>query len=296
MILRMKRLPAVKARRCRSALACCASVAVLLVQVSAAGAAAHSPTGKFAQFAECPLSQKKVNNCFHSVSTSGSLRIGKVTVPLKNPITLQGGSEGSGSALKVSEAENGETMSKTPQPVRGGLVGVRAPTWWPSWLQKWFNGGVEDGLTNVSATLELALPAMFVKLSVDNLGTGKGTALGLPVRIKLDNPLLGDNCHIGSDDEPLRIDLTSGRSGDLTGAVGRIKINPEYTLATVRDGRLVNNDFSAPGARGCGGIFSFFVDPFVSSIFGLPTASGENSAILEGKFQAGAASAVKESE
>lgn len=287
---------AASAQRRRLALACGISVAVVFLHASFAGSAAHHPNGKFAQFAECPLSQQKVNNCFYSVSTDGVVTVGKMTVPLKNPITLQGGSEGADSELKVFGAENGETISKTPQPVRGGLEGIRAPAWWPRWLQKWFDEGIEDGLTRVEATLELAAPATSVKLSVGNLGSGRGTALGLPVRIKLDNPLLGTNCHIGSGEEPLRIDFTTGTSGDLDGTVGQLKLNPEYTLARVKGGRLVNNEFSAPGARGCGGIFSYFVDPLVNSIVGLPSPSGENSAVLEGKFDAGAASAVRESE
>jgi hypothetical protein len=58
----------------------------------------------------------------------------------------------------------------------------------------------------------------------------------------------------------------------------------------------VNNTFSAPGASGCGGLFSFFVDPLVNSILGLPAGSGTNSAVLEGKLQDAQAVAVKESE
>jgi hypothetical protein len=264
--------------------------------VPAASAGAHHPTGEFAQFSKCPLSRKTVNNCVYGKSTSGSFTIGRKTVPVTNPIILQGGSAGSGSAIKVFGAERGETISATPQPVPGGLTGITAPAWWPGWLREWFNHGIEKGQTRVVAKLELAAPATSIELSTENLLTGKGTAIGLPAKIRLENPLLGDDCHIGSSEEPMRIDFTSGSSGALKGSVGKPKVNPEYTLAAVRGGRLVNNDFAAPGASGCGGLFSYFVNPLVNSILGLPAGAGQNSAVLEGEFNAGAASVVRESE
>ncbi len=58
----------------------------------------------------------------------------------------------------------------------------------------------------------------------------------------------------------------------------------------------MNNSFAAPGANGCGGLFSFLVDPFVNSLVGLPSPAGTNTAILEGKFQLGVPAAVKASE
>ena len=58
----------------------------------------------------------------------------------------------------------------------------------------------------------------------------------------------------------------------------------------------MNNSFAAPKASGCGGLFSFFVDPFVDSLVGLPSPAGTNAAVLEGKFQLAVAAAVKASE
>jgi hypothetical protein len=72
--------------------------------------------------------------------------------------------------------------------------------------------------------------------------------------------------------------------------------NETGTLVTVSGGSLVNNSFAAPGASGCGGIFSFLIDPFVNSIVGLPSPAGTNSAVLEGKLQLAVAEAVKASE
>ena len=269
----------------------------VLLFASSATASSHHPTGEFKEFGECPLSDKAVVECILSVSNGGSFTVGKKTVPLKNPVTLQGGAkEGEGGTQVFVGAENGQTLSKTPQPVPGGLLGITAPTWWPKFVQDWFNNLINNGFTGVTATVELAAPASQIKLSTENLLNQEGTALGLPSKVKLDNAILGSNCYIGSNSKPIQIDFTTGTSGALKGSVGEITFNKEFTLVTISGGKLVNGTFAAPGASGCGGIFSIFVDPLVDSILGTPSASGKNSATLEGKLQSANRFAVEASE
>lgn len=273
--------------------------ALMLVLAPSALASSHHPTGEFEQFGECPLNRVTITDCIFSLSNGGSFKVGTKTVPLVNPVTLQGGFEGGGSSIKFYGAENGDTLSKTAQPVPGGLLGITAPTWWPKFLQEWFNNGINEGLTGVTATVELTGPSKGltnISLNTENLLAEKGTALGLPVKIKLANALLGSNCYIGSESKPVQIDFTSGTSGSVKGSAGELSFNEEFTLITISGGRLVNGLYSAPGASGCGGLFSFFIDPLVNSILGLPSGSGNNTATLEGKLQDAASSAVIESE
>ena len=267
----------------------------VLMFASTALASSHNPTGEFAEFGECPLNNEKVTNCVFSVTDGGEFKAGSKTVPLVNPVTLQGGFFGSGQEVTFVAAENGDTLSKTAQPVPGGLLGITAPKWWPQFLQDWFNGFINEGFTGVNATVELAAPASAITLSTENLIEEEGTALGLPVKIKLDNVILGSNCYIGSNSKPVQIDFTTGVSGELDGSVGTLAFNETFTLITISGGQLVNGTFAAPGANGCGGIFSFFIDPLVNSILGLPAASG-NTAILEGVLKSANAKAVKASE
>ncbi len=269
---------------------------LILALAPSALAASHHPKGEFANFGECPLNTVAVENCILSVSNGGSFTIGKKTVPLVNPVTLQGGSIGAGEATQFVGAENGETLSKTPQPVPGGLLGITAPTWWPTAIQNWFNNLINEGFTGVTATVELAKPASAIKLNVNNLIAQEGTALGLPVKVKLSNSILGNNCYIGSSSNPVQINFTTGTSGKLTGALGEFTFNESFTLVTIKGGRLVNNTYTAPAVSGCGGIFSIFVDPLVSSILGVPSGAGANSAVLEGVLQTANAAAVKASE
>ncbi|HEX5610841.1 MAG TPA: hypothetical protein VFX45_12210 [Solirubrobacterales bacterium] len=275
-----------------------AALAMLLF-ASTALASSHNPTGEYAQFKECPLNRATITDCVYSVTSGGAFTLGKKTVPIVNPVTLQGGFEGEGEGIKFYGAENGDTLSKTPQPVPGGLLGITAPTWWPKFLQDWFNNKINEGLTGVNATVELTGPTKGltnVKLNTENLLERTGTALGLPVKFHLENSILGSNCYIGSNSSPVQIDFTTGTSGSLEGAVGTISFNPAFTILTVSGGKLVNGTFAAPGANGCGGIFSFFIDPLVNSIIGLPSASGKNNATLEGKLQDALAEFVKASE
>jgi len=278
-----------------------ALMATMLMPASQAFASSHHPKGEFAPFAECPLSHPAVSLCVFSESNGGFFQVGKKTVPLVNPVILQGGLEGTEKPIFVG-AENGETLSKTPQPVPGGLLGVVAPSSWPKWLQDWFNEQINNGLTGVTATVELAGPASSIELNPLNLLLETGTALSLPTKIKLSNPLLGSNCYIGSNSKPVVINFTSGETAPpppnkpIHGSAGTAKFNETGTLLTLSGGKLVNNSFGAPGASGCGGLLSLFIDPLVNSLVGLPSPAGTNSAVLEGKIQTAQASAVKASE
>jgi hypothetical protein len=267
-----------------------------LVFASTAPASSHHPTGEFEVFDECPLNRETITDCVYSVTNGGSVTLGNKTVPIENPVILQGGFEGAGEEVKFFGAENGDTLSKTPQPVPGGLVGITAPAWWPKFVRDWFNKLISEGFTGVNSIVELAEPATAIKLSTQNLIEATGTALGLPVKVKLENAILGNNCYIGSNTEPMRLELTSGTSGSLEGYFGEISFNPEFTLITDTGVRLVDNLFKAPAAKGCGGLFSVFVDPLVNEILGTPSGSGKNAATLEADLLDGAAFAVRESE
>lgn len=267
----------------------------MLLFTSMAVASSHHPTGKFAPFAECPMNRATITDCVYSVTTGGSFTLGKKTVPVKNPVTLQAGYENEVPNVEVYGAENGDTLSKTAQPVPGGLIGVTAPLWWPKFLRDWFNGIIEEGLTGVDATVELTGPSKGltdIELNTANLLFEEGTALGLPVKIHLENATLGSNCYIS----PLQINLTAATDGALEGDGGELDFPEPYDLITVKGAKLVNNSFSAPAASGCGGLFSLFVNPLVNELVGLPAGKGKNSAILEADFLDAQPENVKASE
>jgi hypothetical protein len=229
------------------------------------------------------------------VTNGGSLKLGAKTISLVNPVTLQGGYIGGGSETQFYGAENGDTLSKTPQPVPDGLAGQTAPNTWPEPVQSWFNQLIEEGFTGVTATIELTGPTKGltnIGLNTENLIIEEGVALSLPIKVKLTNPILGSNCYISSETEPVQLELTTGTSGSLTGSVGEISFNEEFTIITVKNLKLVDGTFAAPAATGCGGIYAEYVDPRINSIFELPASPGNNAATLTGTLQDASAEAT----
>jgi hypothetical protein len=274
--------------------------AVMLIPASPAAA---ELTGEYARFSKCPLSNATVDLCLYSKSTSGTFTVGKKSVPLVNPVVLQGGLDAPESIfgpLSFFGASDGTTIPKVAQPVPGGLLGVTAPSWWPQILKDLFNETINNGFTGVTATVELAAPASSVKVSIVNALVGQGTAFVLPVKVKLSNPFLGSNCYVGSNSNPITLNLTTGTTAPplpnqpISGSPGE-NSEPAFGVVAVGNNRLVDNSFSAPGASGCGGfLFSWAVDPLVDSILGTPSPSGTNTAILEGTTWLAGAQVLRE--
>jgi hypothetical protein len=278
--------------------------ALLLAMLIPASSASAALEGEYTRFKTCPTSNPAVNACLYAETTAGTFTMGAKTVPLKNPVILKGGVEYLSAEelfgpLRVVAPTDGITLSKTPQPVPGGLTGIVAPSWWPQILRDLFNETINNGFTGVTATVELAAPASSVNLNLLNQFLGTGTALGLPVKVKLSNPFLGNNCYVGSNSNPIQINLITGTTSPpppnqpITGERGEIESIGEGNILLDKNNKLVNNSFAAPGANGCGGIFSFLIDPFVNSIVGVPSAAGTNTAILEGTNYIADANAIR---
>ncbi len=284
-----------------------AAVAVM-APVAALGAASpalavtHHPTGIFAPFADCPLANESIRDCIYAQTKSGEFKVGKKTVPIVNTITLQGGAYKEEGVVKFVGAENGETLSKTPQPVPGGLLGIVAPSFLPGFLQELFNEFINKGITGVTATTELAGPPSSIGLSTENIIEETGIGLSLPVKVKLSNPFLGEKCYIGSNSHPVVIEFTTGATSppppnkSIHGKAGTFESEDGLLLIRLKNNSLVNNSFAAPGVEGCGGIFSFLIDPAVNAELGTPSPAGNNTAILNGTLETANAEAVRESE
>jgi hypothetical protein len=285
-------------------------LAVAAVSLAALGFAAPAfaskPTGEYANFGECPLSNPSVNQCIFAQTSSGQFTIGSTEVPITKTITLQGGLiyvESPRSETFVNAA-NGETLSKTPQTVPGGLLKIVAPKEWPEILQFLFNEFINKGITGVTATTEQAGSIELNRLA---LLEKSGTALLLPTKVHLENSFLGNECYIGSSKHPVNVELTTGTTSPplpnepITGNVGEPEFRNENQLLIVRKNSLVNNTFAAPEAEGCGsqilfGLFTGLIDKAVDSELGLPSAAGHNTAILNGQLEDASAAAVKASE
>ena len=88
----------------------------------------------------------------------------------------------------------------------------------------------------VTASTELAGP---IELFEQNLTDGAGPSVKLPLRVKLENPVLGEECYVGSDTEPIVLQLTTGTTKPpagiepITGKPGTVMLNPAQNIVSV---------------------------------------------------------------
>jgi hypothetical protein len=137
-----------------------------------------------------------------------------------------------------------------------------------------------------------------LKLASHNVG------LLMPVRVHLENPLLGNECYIGSAHEPITLQFTTGTTNPpppnkrISGEASGITIKGGGFLVVAENVSAVDNSFSVPTANGCGvaGLLPSVLDPIINLKLGLPSAAGKNTAILNGSVEQALAFAVIESE
>jgi hypothetical protein len=278
--------------------------------------ASAEPKGIFKIFNQCTVENKEVTRCLYDKTTSGEFSVGTSKVPINNSLILQGGLVSTGNHEHPSEyyllaAKNSETLSKTELAVPGGLTGligcgeIKGEGLSEKLLREDCKTIYEQKMTSVTAVLELVASAKHLAtFNEAALSEEKGTALTLLVRIHLKNAFLGSSCYVGSEANPVKLTLTTGETHppagfkSLKGAFGKQETLEEKSQKALRitGDSLVENDFSEPGAEGCGGTYSFLIDPIIDQKLKLPNKAGENTAIFDGEVNLASSEAVIASE
>jgi hypothetical protein len=248
-------------------------------------------TGALSEFDLCPTSFQIPSSalfllCSHSETSGGQLTIGNSTVPISNnPDTVDSGSYpttryGFLGPEAIVTPTNGQVFGGPAQVVPGGLLGLTgalAPLSQPL-----------DPVNEVTSSIELAgpiTPATVVDPTGTNaffcatgsLGSCFGTSspftvIKVPIKVHLHNLLLGPNCYIGSNSNPIVLNLQeSPNSAPVESSVGN---------ATIVSGvEVEDNTFAVPGASGCGALG--LLDGALNLKVGLPSPSGSNSALID---------------
>ena len=242
----------------------------------------------------CPLRDPRgLTQCLYGKTGPGAyFKAGNITVPFTKSIYLKGGDvltevEEKYHFTFVGSENDNETLSKTPEEVPGGLESVVDPTKLSESELARYNETIAAGKTKTTVTIELAGPTGEIYVNPFAILEGEGEAIGLPVQVKVSNPFLGKSCYIGSNSQPIRVSTTSGKSGALTGRVGELSFKAGGEVLIITNGDLVDNEYSAPAAYGCGTFNG--ADAAVNSKSGLPAGPGENVVNLEGELQASGA-------
>ncbi len=311
-MIRKLRTRSARARRLSLMIAALAVAAPLALTATPAFA---EPKGIFKALNDCPTEIPGNALCQFAQTTSGEFAIGSTKVPINQTITLQGGSVHTGgpnpNEYFLLPAKDGNSLSKTELNVPGGLLNIinceeiKGSGFFETLARNTCKAIFENKTTGVTATTELVAnagnPAI---LNLAALVLEEGTALTLPVRVHLKNPLLGEGCFIGSEAHPIQLHLTTGTTApplpnkSIKGQLGTFneEIEKGFSLTKVVENSLVDNAFSVPVAEGCGGFFSFLINPIVNGKLGLPSASGHNTAILNGTLKVAETEAVLASE
>jgi hypothetical protein len=258
-------------RGVRSALA----AVCLVLAATASASAAPDPNNKlnkaeFAKFVNCPIDLGK--GCLYGETLEGEFKLGSKTTPIVNPTILQGGLAyiGTETLPMIPPRFGAEELSKVSQPLPGGLTGLTEIVGGP-----------------VNATAELAGTPVVTAVF---LGFGHDTAVELPIKVHLENELLGPNCYIGSDAEPVVLKLTDGTTKPpagtepISGKIGTNEGRDKGRLIAFINNTLVDNTFAVPAAKNCG--TNALLEPVITAAVnvgaGLPAAPGVSRAVLTG--------------
>lgn len=235
-------------------------------------AQAQEPAEGYEQFAGCPTpaQSETVSVCVNSEISGGHLQMGSKTVPVENPLTIRGGLN---NELEGFQANSEGGLSKVKQKVPGGVIGLTGLTW----LLEFFGS---DALTLYAVT-ELAGPPTGFDFS----------SVTIPVKVRLETPsgILGNSCYIGSDSNPIVLDLTTGTTSPpppnepISGVAAEEEFDFEKGILHAKNGTFVDNAFAAPGANGCAlklfGFIPISLNGFVNSQADLPSPAGTNEAV-----------------
>jgi len=259
--------------RCAALLATMTS---LLALTAATAQAKEEPAAGFEQFAGCP-SKEDVSTlgleffpefCMRAVVNGGHLQSGKKDVPIKKPMTLVGSVTGSFQEFSYN-SEGG--LSKTPQEVPGGVIGITGLDWLVNFLNA-------EAL-KLYAVTELAGPPTDLDFN----------HVTLPIKVHLVNAVLGNKCYIGSNSNPVVLKMSTGTTEPpppnepISGE--EATYTEENEIVYLTGATYVDNAFAVPAASGCKltllGFIPVSLDSLVNSQAGLPSPAGTNETIQE---------------
>lgn len=263
-------------RRARQLAAMIAVLAGLAALLAPAAQASEEPASGFGQFAGCPSNEElpalglefEMVFCLRSVVTGGHLQSGKKDVPIKNPLTLIGGTNGAFGEFSYNSKGG---LSKTKEEVPGGVIGITGLEWLVNFLNA-------EALKLYAVTELAGEPSNFSFSSVT-----------LPIKVHLVNPVLGNNCYLGSNANPIVLNLTTGTTEPpspnepISGE--EPTLSEENEIAYLKNGVFVDNSFAVPGASGCTlallGFLPVSLNSAVNLQAGLPSPAGTNEAVQD---------------
>lgn len=239
----------------------------VLALLFASLAQAATPASGYSQFAGCPgpTEDAAVTACVRTVISGGNFKMGSKNVPLTNPMVLSGGLNPETGQI-TADSKGGLSLVK--QTVPGGVIGMTGLDWLVNFLNL-------EALKLYAVTELAGVPRQTPEATLE-----------LPIKVHLVNPVLGNNCYVGSTSNPIHLNLTSFTTNPpppnkpITGKEAVPSFDEATDIFHFNNGEFVDNAFSAPAATGCQlnllGFIPIDLDGLVDLQAGLPSAAGTN--------------------
>lgn len=252
---------------------------IAMLGLTAGAATAKPPSAGYGDFAGCPSPDEDptIEGCIVTTIDSGHFKMGSKNVPITAPIRLAGGISGVDGSFRFNK-EGG--LSPAKQQVPGGIIGLTGLDWLVNFLNL-------EGLKLYAVTELAGTPG----------NPFTQDPLPLPIKVHLINPVLGNNCYVGSNSNPIKLNLTLGTTSPpppntpISGKSPNVILDPTRPgVILSNDGTYVDNSFAAPGASGCTltlfGFIPISINGLVNSQSGLPAAAGTNTTVqnFDGKL------------
>ncbi|MDT0393870.1 hypothetical protein [Streptomyces edwardsiae] len=277
--------------RTRTRLATVSALTALGAFASLGTATAAGPAlnGEWAPFTRCPVDApamlaadgfERTPQCVVSTSASGSIKLGD-TVVTTGKTNLQIGVVQNADGTSTVVAPASGALVAEPATVPGGLLGLMCPS--DIFVITGLCESLENSsLNKITATMEsVGAPYAFDQTA----GVLTDTPIvALPVRIHLENPLLGSKCYIGTAAHPivLRPENRDFPAFGMSFFDGDGTVDPAGEMSRIDLTGAPQNDstFAVPAASGCG-LNIGLINAAVNAKTGLPSAAGSNSLTLE---------------
>ncbi|WP_217143660.1 hypothetical protein [Streptomyces sp. AC627_RSS907] len=254
-----------------------------------ATAAAAQPNGEWAPFTRCPVDAPamlaadglaRTPQCVVSTSPNGSIKLGKTTVVTGRTNLQMGVVQNADGTSTVVAPPSGAIIADSAT-VPGGLLGLMCPSNIPA-VTAICEQIDNSSLNRITATVEsVGAPYDFDQTA--GIVTDQ-PIVAIPVRIHLENPLLGGKCYIGTKSDPIvlrprNLDYPEFGMSFFKGD-GTVAEDGEMSRINLTGATQNDSTFAVPGASGCGlGLFGL-IDAAVNLKTGLPSAAGQNSLTL----------------
>jgi hypothetical protein len=272
------------------------------------------PNGIYKPFTNCPLNNPVMHEdlpitdagggfaaCIAGNATSGSITIGNITTTVVQPVNVQFGffippkDDNFYPAPAVPPLAGPSAILSTkpdliPEPLTQALG---CPSSDPTVENICQQAQTRGGIYNQVFALAQEAGAPITNFMLFNWTQG--------VKFKLINPLLGSNCYIGSDEQPvvLNPNLSVAPGGQVFFDPDPAPtVHPDTFVLGITVASASDSTFSVPfGVTGCGpgGVPNVAVDEALDTSSGLPAASGTNSLTLTGTFVIAATTASEDS-